>query len=136
MHYADAFDADFALFLREIKFISLNDMMNDAIEVEVTLMASGKIKNKTKVIRIKEEPQASTSQSSSDAKFDIMIKVMEKLMDKLYVDEIPPSREHNETHIRNPNFRRPQGPPAPQILQRRRRNQNDQVIPPFSGKYN
>ena len=52
-------------------------------------------------------------------------------MDKLYVDERPPSREHNEPHIRNPNFRRPQGPPAPQILQRGQRNQNDQVRAPF-----
>lgn len=35
-------------------------MMNDAIEVEVNLMASRKIKHKTKIRRVKEELQAST----------------------------------------------------------------------------
>lgn len=85
-------------------------------------MAFGNIKHKNKIRRVKEEPQASTSQYSSDAKFDMMIKVMEKLMDKLYVDERHPSRDHNDQNIRNTNFRRPQGPPAPQILQRGQRN--------------
>ena len=36
-------------------------MMNDAIEVEVNLMASGKIKQKDKLKKVKEEPLASTS---------------------------------------------------------------------------
>ena len=91
MHFEDAFDAYFSLFFRERKYVSLNDMMNDPIEVEVYLMAFGKIKHKTELRKVNEEPQASTSQSTSDANFDMMIKVMEKLMDKLYVDEIPPS---------------------------------------------
>jgi hypothetical protein len=131
LHFTDAFDADFALFLREIKSISLNDMMNDAIEVEVNLMAPGNIKHEIELRKVKEEPQVSTSLSTSDAKFDMIMKVMEKSMDKLYVDETLPSREHNEPHIRNPNFRRPQGPPAPKILQRGQINPNDQVRPPF-----
>ena len=100
MHFADAFDANFALFLREIKFVSLNDMMNNAIEFEVNLMASRQIKHKTKLRKVKEDPQASTSQSTSNAKFDMMMKVMEKLMDELFFNEIPPSREHNDPHIR------------------------------------
>ena len=73
MHYADGFDVDFALFLRERKSVSLNDMMNDAIEVEVNLMASRNINHKNELRKVKEEPQASTSQSTSDAKLDMMI---------------------------------------------------------------
>ena len=87
LHYVDAFDAYFSLFLRERKHVSLYDMMNSAIEVEVNIMASVKFKQKTELRRVKEEPQASTSQSTSDVKFDMMMKLMENLMDKLYVDE-------------------------------------------------
>ena len=47
LHYADAFDSDFALTLRERRSTSLADMMNDAIEVEVNLMDLGKMKQKT-----------------------------------------------------------------------------------------
>ena len=46
LHYADAFDSDFSLTLRERRSTSLADMMNNAIEVEVNLMASGKMKQK------------------------------------------------------------------------------------------
>ena len=60
-----------------------------------------------------------------------MMKVIGKLMEIFSVYERPHAREQNETQIRNPNFRRPQGPPPPQILQRGQRNQNDQVRPPF-----
>lgn len=60
-----------------------------------------------------------------------MMKVMKKLMGKISIDKRPLAREQNEIQIRNPNFRRPQGPPPPQILQRGQRNQNDQVGPPF-----
>lgn len=135
LHYTNAYDSDFALLLRERICVSLVGMMNDAIEVEVNMMTSGKIKQKAETKKIKEEPQASTSQSSSDAKFDMMMRTMEKLMERLYVDERPPVREKNEAQIRNPNFRRPQGPHAPQILQRGQRNQNDQhVRPPFQEK--
>ena len=48
-------------------------MMNDAIEVEVNLMASRNINHKNELRKVKEEPQASTSQSTSDAKLDMMI---------------------------------------------------------------
>lgn len=48
-------------------------MMNDVIESEVNLMAPGKIKQKTELNKVKEEPQASTSQSTSDAKFGMMM---------------------------------------------------------------
>lgn len=46
LHYAYTFDSNFALTLRERRSSSLVDMMNDAIEVEVNLMDSGKMKQK------------------------------------------------------------------------------------------
>jgi hypothetical protein len=97
-------------------------MMNDAIEVEGNMVASRKIKQQVETNKIKDESQDSTSQSSSDAKFDMMVRIMEIIMESLFVGERPPVREKNEPQIRNPNFRRPQGPPSPQILQRGQRN--------------
>jgi hypothetical protein len=44
LRYADSFDSDFALILRERKYANLDTMMNDAIKVEVNLMALGKLK--------------------------------------------------------------------------------------------
>ena len=88
LHYVDAFSSDFTLLLREIRFVSLADMMDDAIEVEVNLSASNNSKQRNKTRKVKqEEPQASTSQSSSDAKFNMMMKTMEKMMDKLSTDD-------------------------------------------------
>jgi hypothetical protein len=45
LRYADSFGNDFSLLLRERRSNTLYDMMNDAIEVEVNLMASGKFKH-------------------------------------------------------------------------------------------
>ena len=49
LHYADPFDSYFALLLRERRSVSLNDMMNDAIEVEINLMTFGKNKQKIEI---------------------------------------------------------------------------------------
>ena len=88
IHYVDAFSSEFTLFLRERRFVSLTDMMDDDIEVEVNLTSSNKTKQKNETRRVKEEePQASSSQSSSYAKFNMMMKTMEKLMDKLSADD-------------------------------------------------
>ena len=38
LHYAEGFDDDFALLLSERRSTTLEDMMNNAIEVEVNLM--------------------------------------------------------------------------------------------------
>ena len=40
LHYAEAFDDEFALFLRERRSATLADMMNDAIEVKINMMSS------------------------------------------------------------------------------------------------
>ena len=44
LHYVDAFSSEFTMLLREIRYVSLTDMMDDAIEVEVNLIASNKTK--------------------------------------------------------------------------------------------
>ena len=66
LHYEDAFDNEFTLLLRERISTSLRDMMDNAIEVEVNLLASNKTKWKNDNRRVKEEAQDSTSQSSAD----------------------------------------------------------------------
>ena len=41
-HFADYFDSDFAFLIRERKLENIESMNKDAIEVEVSLTASGK----------------------------------------------------------------------------------------------
>ena len=114
----EAFDDEFALFLRERRSPTLARMMSDAIEVEINMMSSkrGRYKVETREPRkTKEDSQASTS---SEPKFDSLMKVMEKLVDRLSIDGKPPARDVPQ--IRNPNYRNPrqQEAPPPQILQR------------------
>ena len=87
LHYGDAFDSEFTLLLREKRSTSLENMMDDSIEVEVNLLASNKIKQKLESRRVKEEAQTSTSQSSTDVKMDLMMKAMERLIDRLSIDD-------------------------------------------------
>ena len=61
IHYAKGFDDYFSLLLRERRSTTLVDMMNDAIEVEVNLMASKKGKYRFETKKVKEEDQPSTS---------------------------------------------------------------------------
>ena len=104
LHYVEAFDDDFSLFLRERRSATLASMMSDAIEVDINMMSSKRGRYKVEDKKVKEEPQASTS--SSDPKFDSMMKVMEKLVDKLSINNKPATRD-NEPQIRNPNYRLP-----------------------------
>jgi hypothetical protein len=131
LHYVDDFSSEFTLLLRERRFVSLKDMMDDSIELEVNLIASNKTKQINETRRVKEEePQASTSQSSLDAKFNMMIKTMEKLMDKLFADDKNQMKNQNEPQARNPNFKRQQGPPVPQVMTRGKRNPKEHQIRP------
>lgn len=63
-------------------------MMNDDIEVEVNLMVSRKMKQKTDSERkkIKDESQASSSHSSY-IRFDSMMKTMEKIMQRVVIGD-------------------------------------------------
>ena len=67
LHYAGAFDNDFAFSLRERKSASLAAMFTDALEVEANMMASGKMKQRDIYRRkIREENMPSTSSSATD----------------------------------------------------------------------
>jgi hypothetical protein len=46
LQYDDSFDNEFVLFLREIRSTNLDMIMRNAFEVEVNMMASGKIKQR------------------------------------------------------------------------------------------
>ena len=85
LHYADAFDSEFTSLLRERRSTSLENMMQDAIEVEVNLSASNKPKQRGENRRVKEETQASTSQSRIDVKMYLMMKSMEMLIERSYI---------------------------------------------------
>ena len=131
LHYANAFDSEFTLLLRERRSTSLENMIQDVIEVEVNLSTSNKTKQRGDNRRVKEEAKVSTSQSSTDAKIDLMMKAMERLIDQFSMDGRGQNlnRERNEPQIKNPNFRKPRQPTPqpPQILQREKRNNNDQL---------
>ena len=139
LHFVEAFDNEFFLFLRERRSPTLAQMMFDAIEVKINMMSSKRGRYKVdprEQKKPKEEPQASTS---SDPKFDSLMKVMEMLVDKLSIREKPFARD-NVPQIRNPNYRAPrqQDPPPPRIVQRGEKLPNnpnngntDQVRPPF-----
>lgn len=93
LHFAEAFDDEFVLFLRERRSPSLASMMPNATEVEINMMSSkrGRYKVETREPRkMKEDSQASTS---VDPKFDSLMKVMEKLVDRLSIDGKPPARD-------------------------------------------
>ena len=90
----------------------MEDMMDEATEVEVNLSTSHKNKQRHETKRVKdEEPQASTSSSNTDVKHDTMMKALETLMIKLSLDDKSQTKNQREPQVRNPNFRRQQGPP-------------------------
>jgi hypothetical protein len=55
LHYAHAFSSEFTMLLRERSFVSLEDMMDDATEVEVNLSASHRNKQRHETKRVKDE---------------------------------------------------------------------------------
>ena len=113
MRYVEALDYEFSILLRERESHTLSEMKNDAVKVEVNMIAAKNSKmGKTK---LKEEDKPSTS----DDKFDSMMKTMEKLMDRLALGNtfVPPTQ--HEPQFRNPQFRRPQNQQRP----RENRNQ-------------
>jgi hypothetical protein len=78
------------LLLRERRSSNLDAMMSDIIEVEVNLMASGKIKQNFNRGRNKPQGYAQPSTSRpSDDKFDLMMKAMKKLMERMFVGNKP-----------------------------------------------
>lgn len=134
LHYADSFSSEFTLLLRERRFVTLDDMIEDATEVEVNLTTSNKNKQRNETKRVKDnEPQPLASTSNSDAKIDSLIEAVKALV-KISTTEKNEMKNQHETQIRNPNFRRQQGPPVPQVMQREPGNPNEQQIRPLFSK--
>ena len=113
LHYTDAFDSDFSLLLRERKSATLPMMFQDALEVEVNMMASRKIRQKMETRKDRDDGPSTSVASANDRKFEMMLETIEKLMDKLSMDNGSLSSEENEPQFRNPNFRRPNPPQPP-----------------------
>jgi len=126
LRYDDSFDSEFALLLRERRSNTLDDMMSETIEVEVNMMASGKIKHNIdkSVKKVQGEAKPFISQSS-DEKFDLMMKTMERLMKRKFVENKPATKDQIDFQPRNQNFRRA---PVPQVRQRDHRDLGDQQI--------
>jgi hypothetical protein len=119
LRYVDSFESDFSLLLRERRSATLDDMMTDAIEVEVNLMASGKMKANPgrNMGKTQDKAQTSTSQTSEE-RFEAMMRNMERMMERMALGNRPNPREQADGPPRN--LRRPAGP---QIWQREQRNQ-------------
>jgi hypothetical protein len=133
--FANAFDAEFSLLLRERRTTTLSLMQDAAIEVESNILAADKLKSRNDRERKKQKEELpSSSNSTSDSKMDEMAKMLKTLtseMARLKIEQKQPNRPVPEGGYRNPNqFRRPNN--VPQILPRERKNQDDQkVLPPF-----
>lgn len=129
IYYVDAFSSEITFLLRKGRYIFLTDMMDDAIEVELNLSASKRTKQRNEITRLKEEePQASTSQSNSDPKFNMIMKTMERMMDTLSLGEKNQMKDENKPQVRNPYSRRQQGPLVLQVMPRGKINPNEQQI--------
>lgn len=126
LHYVDSFSSEFTMLLRERRYVTLDDMIDDATKAEVNLTASNRNKQKHETKRVKDnEPQPSASTSNSDAKIDSLIEVLKALVKLSTADKNQMKNQH-EPQVRNTNFRRQQGLPVPQVMQREPRNPNEQ----------
>jgi len=76
--YANAFNSDFYLLLRERRCASLADMQDAALEVESNIMATENLKGNADRRR-----QRGESSSSSDPKIDKMTKMIESLTSEI-----------------------------------------------------
>jgi len=107
--YANAFDFDFCLLLRERRCATLVEMQDTALEVESNIMVGEKLKGHTD--RRRQRGEASSSSSSSEPKIDKMTKMIESLAAKISKLKVEQSsgkvRLPNTFGPRNPNpFRR------------------------------
>jgi hypothetical protein len=90
LQYTDSLDNNFSLLFRERRSTNLDAIMSNAIEVEVNMMASGKIKQRFN--RGDKKPQGDAQPSTSwflYDKFDMMMKTMETLMERMPMGNRP-----------------------------------------------
>jgi hypothetical protein len=130
--YANAFDSEFCLLLRERRTPSLVHMKDVALEVESNIMASDKLRGKSDRNRRKKKVEASTSNSSVvHSQVDEVTKLVKSLsteIEKLKSKGRKPYRNAQNTENRG-NFRRPNN--APQILPRNTERDDQRVQAPL-----
>jgi hypothetical protein len=130
--YANAFNAYFSLLLRERRSTTLLSMQEATIEVESNILASYELKTRSEKDKKKqrEDPPASSNPTTFDPKLDEMTKTLKDLtseITKLKWESKQPNRDFQGVGNINPNqIRRPND--APQIMQRERRNVDDQRV--------
>jgi hypothetical protein len=138
--YANAFDAELSILLRERISTTLLSMQEEAIEVESNIFASDRLKTRSNKEKKKQREDAPTS--SNRATFDIKLEEMTKTLKdltskitKLKWESKQPKKNFQGDGNRNHNqFRRPND--APQVMQKERRNVDDQrVVPPFQNNH-
>jgi hypothetical protein len=82
LQYTESLDNNFSLLLREIRSTNIDTIMRNTINVKVSMMASGKIKQIFNKGDKKPQGYAHPWMSQySEAKFELMMKVMDKLME-------------------------------------------------------
>jgi hypothetical protein len=115
--YANAFDADFSLLLREIRSTTLLSMQEATIEVESNILASDRLKTRSDKDKKKQREDSPTSSkpATSDPKLDEMTKTLKDMtseITKLKWESKQPNRGFQGAGNRNPNqFRMPNDAP-------------------------
>jgi hypothetical protein len=130
--YANAFDPDFCLLLRERRVASLAHMQDAALEVESNILAVNKLRGKADRDRGKGRSEASTSGSFvAPPQMDEVTKLLKSLSARMERLELEGKKTYiNPQNVDNRgNFRRPNNN-APHIIQREQRNRDrdDQKI--------
>jgi hypothetical protein len=99
--FANAFDAEFSLFLRERRTTTLSIMQDASIEVESNILATDKLKSRSdRYMKNQKEELPSYSNSTSDSKMDEMDKMLKTLtseMARLKMELKQPSRPAQES---------------------------------------
>jgi hypothetical protein len=131
MTYANAFDPDFCLLLRERRATSLVHMKDASIEVESNILAVDKLRSKADRDRRKGRSEGSTSSSfATPLQMDKVTKLLNSLSSRMERVELEGKKSYrNLPNVGNRgNFRRPTN--SPQTIQRdqRNRDKDDQKI--------
>ena len=130
--YANAFDHEFSLLLRERRPVTLLNMQESALEVESNILASNRLKGNSAQQLYdrkgkKEAPVVSTSHSTK-GKIDEMEKLVKILTAKLNKLELEKNSnkpvQEGDRNLNNPNQFRRQF--APHFIPRERRNNDIQ----------
>ena len=90
LQYVESFSSEFNLWLSERKSTSLDDIMNDAIEVEINLTSAREKRRQEGEIRKDKDPTQPSSSNSQGARMDMIMETMENLMERPTMDHCPP----------------------------------------------